>query len=100
MTETSLPAETDHLLFAASSLEKGMDEIEALLGLGAVCLIRGLSDDTAKQVQRALVMIEAMPEPRLQAQALRLNALVAMRSGNTQQAQRLLLFPTLSCYYT
>ncbi|MEE8409856.1 MAG: tetratricopeptide repeat protein [Myxococcota bacterium] len=66
-------------------------KIEATLGLGAVALVRGLSPETDAHAQRALELIGESKEPRLEAVARRLLALVAVQGGDTQRAEKLLL---------
>ena len=80
--------------FQAAVNAAGADDpqlvIEATLGLGAVALVRGLPVETDHYAQRALDLMTAAPDPRLQAVARRLLALVAMQGGDNHRAESLL----------
>jgi len=74
----------------AATAEHGSLKAEATLGLGAVAYVRGLSSETERQAARALELLGARPDPRLQAMAHRLQALVATQGGDVAHAARLL----------
>jgi tetratricopeptide (TPR) repeat protein len=66
-------------------------ETEATLGLAAVALVRGKPADAEALASAALEQLQNAPEPRLQAVAQRIEALVAVQGGDTARAERLLL---------
>lgn len=66
-------------------------EIEATVGLGGVALVRGLLTEAEQHARQALELADKTGvEPRLRAAAQRLQALVLVRRGDFQAAERLL----------
>ena len=76
---------------SAREAERQDIEIESTLGLGGVAFVRGEPAQTALHAERALALIGASRQPRLQARAQRLLALVAMHGGDLPGAEASLL---------